>query len=89
MPSFLTVLDDLQPHAVLVLGREVWNHIPFRDGTISEAVGGDYQRLWTRPDGWRIATASIYHPTGSRGFSIKEWQPFVDDLLERAIRQLD
>jgi hypothetical protein len=86
MPPFLSVLDDLRPHAVLVLGRGIWNHIPFRDGTRSEVAVSDFQRLWIRPDGWRIAAASIYHPTGSHGFSVKKWQSYVDDLIERGLR---
>jgi hypothetical protein len=83
---FLTVLDTLRPHAVLVLGMGVWDHIRFPDGSRSEVDGSDRQRLWIRPDGWRIAAAPINHPQ-SHGFSAVKWQPFVDDLLQRGMRE--
>jgi uracil-DNA glycosylase len=88
MLPFLAVVDELRPHAVLVLGRGIWNHISFQDGTASTVAVSDYQRLWTRPNGWKIAAGSIYHPTGSRGFSGKKWKPFVDDLLARGMENL-
>jgi hypothetical protein len=70
----------------LVLGMETWNHIRFPDGTVSEVDVSDRQRIWTRPDGWRIAATSINHPQ-SRGFSAHAWQASVDDLLSRGMKQ--
>jgi hypothetical protein len=85
---FIAVLDRVRPHAVLVLGMETWNHIRFPDGTVSEPDISDRQRIWTRPDGWRIAASSVNHPQ-SHGFAAHEWQPFVDDLLLRGMKQLE
>ena len=83
-PRFLNVLDVCRPHAVLVLGMETWNHIRFPDNTRSEVAVSDRQRTWTRPDGWKVAATSINHPQ-ARGWRASDWQPMVDELLQRGL----
>lgn len=70
---FVTVLDEHQPHAVLVLGVGTWDNIRFDDGTRSVIEGNDnVQRTWIRPNAHRIAATFIKHPR-SQGFSPPVW----------------
>ena len=47
---FLTVLDEHQPHAVLVLGVSTWDNIRFDDGTRSVVEANtSVDRTWIAP----------------------------------------
>lgn len=78
---FLEVLHVLRPRAVLVLGKDLWNHLPPADapGPTLNLLAGPEQARWY---GQAIA-AHVAHPA-SFGFSYKNWGPVLPALIAEA-----
>jgi hypothetical protein len=84
--AFFTVLDRLQPDAILVLSTRLWNHMPGSvDGAIPVAplvVAGKERDAWIYDYAGGKALASwVPHP--SRYFSVPRWRPWVKALMDR------
>jgi hypothetical protein len=80
---FATVLDDVRPARVLVLGADVWNHLSgqFLAGWTSQPITvGQPIFQWSGPDGRGIITTWIDHPS-SFGFSVEHWVGRAAGLL--------
>lgn len=84
---FFSVLEELRPHYILVLGKELWNRMPEPKGTSEEGdrfrAGRRKHESWwyrTGPRSWALA-AHVNHPS-SPGFSAKEAHKVAAALLE-------
>jgi hypothetical protein len=83
---FCALLDEYRPDAVLVLGVATWDAIRFEHDRASrmESDQGEH-RTWTRPDGHEVVATWIPHPSGSHGFSRRDWDVRITHFLGRAV----
>lgn len=87
-PAFVQQLEQLQPHAVLVCGRALWDHLKEVDGLTGapevDAANADISTCTLLIRGRAVGVAApINHPS-SRGFRRERWRPIVTTLLRRA-----
>jgi uracil-DNA glycosylase len=82
-PPFSQVLKMLAPHAILVLGKRLWNKLPEGTSTTLFVDGQSWPaRTYGVADGVNAVATFINHPA-SRGFSAKRWTPIVAALLDQ------
>jgi len=84
-PAFFEVLDSLKPEVVVVLGYELWRHLPKQaneDKAIDTASGPILTRLYSYVGGSSLA-CSIKHP--SSGFNGRDWHPRVMAVIRGTI----
>lgn len=79
---FTDVLDELKPEVVVVLGRELWNHLPQGERLALGRIDGRALegRSWATPKGHSTVLGMTNHPSWP-GFSYKKWRPQVDLLF--------
>ena len=70
----LEVVKQLEPHAILVTGFELWNNVMLGQGLPWGTEG--QQRIGS------VRAARIKHP--SAGFNSDQWRPTVEELIEGA-----
>lgn len=86
--AFHTVLADIRPDAVLVLGAQVWTHMSSRGASLFADDADGLGRIWRYQAGAaRPLAAHTRHPSGSRGFSPAKWAPRVGRFLDLARRE--
>ena len=88
IPACAEVLQNLEPQFVLVLGRELWNHLslPFRIGPSISLPDGktSASQLYELPSRALSCFFPINHPS-SVGWSYKAWCPWVKAAIQEAI----
>ncbi len=87
-PAFAQQLEELRPHAVLVCGRELWDHLKVTDGLTDDPkidrANPDVRTRTLLVGGRAVGVAApINHPS-SRGFRRERWVPAVEALLRRS-----
>lgn len=87
---FFEALDELRPHFILVLGKELWDRLPEPKGTSEEGepirVGRKNHETWwyrTGPRSWALA-AHVNHPS-SPGFRAPDAHKVVQALFEQDV----
>lgn len=82
--AFHSVLEEIQPQAILVLGKKTWQSISDRgaEKVASEQPLGDYY-LYRLDGGAQALAAHVRHPSAS-GFSSAGLHEAVDALLRYA-----
>jgi hypothetical protein len=87
-PAFEEVLMEYKPGFVLVLGEDVWKHLPRCSEPGPMVVLPDGQtresRLYLNDAGYAF-TFRINHPSSPGGWSYKTWTPWVQAALRAAI----
>lgn len=88
--TFVRLLREQRPDAVLVLGVAAWNGLSHRDFLPSRALDSAPSSAlfeWEISPGCSIVTTWVVHPTGARGkhrFRLIEWQGRVRELMHHA-----
>jgi hypothetical protein len=91
--AFPELLTIVKPDVMLVLGKTVWDELPWDDRQPSafqhhpELRTGDDQWgvVYARQDGGHTIAGFVYHPSHP-GWSAKAWYPHVERLLSAAER---
>ena len=78
---FAKTIDELAPHCVLVLGRELLWHVQ-NDQALVRTRNADVF-TYESPSGKRATVGGIKHPTG--GFSYARWRPTVEAMFATAL----
>lgn len=71
------VLADLRPQSMLVLGRELWDHVVGLEPHATDPA----LRQMPLPNGGSALAAAVRHPSAP-GFRYAVWRPLVERLLE-------
>lgn len=92
-PAFEAVLEALEPQALLILGRRLWDHLP---GPTPDSGNQEYEGpclnageldghawVYQLPNEHRVLAAGIHHPSAP-GFNWQRWHPVVCALLRKA-----
>jgi hypothetical protein len=83
-PAFLEVLKNLRPDRVWIIGRELWRHIPARQGKGPDiAVDGATLPLewFTLDDGQKAFVTATPHPASS--LFVRELAPALAEFVHR------
>jgi hypothetical protein len=81
---FLEILKELQPECIIVLGYELWRHLPLT--TAGPVISGAKQEAtfnYATVDSNHALAYGIEHPSSGR-FSSKRWHEFVMRAIELA-----
>lgn len=81
---FDEVLNDKEPNAVLMLGKELTERVVNNHGHEEE-----YEQLFTPYEHNNINYLGIYHPSAFRWFSYDDANPAFQDLLTETIPHID
>jgi len=88
--AFVRQLEILQPHAVLVCGRALWDQLKSVDGLTDgpeiNSTKPDVRSRTLHISGRTVGVAAPINHPASRGFKRERWLPVVDHLLSRADR---
>ena len=76
---FLAVVDALRPAQVLVLGHDLWGHVPGRKDKRIELTGKAWDLYYVPAGDREIPMLPIMHPK-SGGFSWRAMSPWVSAL---------
>lgn len=95
-PAFEAVLEALEPQALLVHGKRLWDHLPgptpcsghqeYEGPHLNAGELDGHAWVYQLPNGHRVLAAGVHHPS-SPGFNWERWHPVVSALLCEA-RQL-
>lgn len=83
---FLEVLELTRPQAVVVLGKDLWGHLPPSAKMLRMEVPTEWEaefRRYALVDGSSVLAAMVNHPS-SRGYQPSAWQVRVRLLLTLA-----
>lgn len=83
--GFMEVLQTLAPECVIVLGYELWKHLPPFGHKGPPMEGAKQTETWRYPldNGREVLAYAILHPS-SGGFSGTYWHPFIMRAIEMA-----
>jgi len=83
---FVEVLETYRPEFVLVLGKELWNHLPVAvAGPRVEGAELNETRKYPTGRGYFALAYGIKHPT-SFGFNGRNWHSFIFQAMQFAER---
>ena len=83
-PEFNTVLEELKPDAIIVLGYRLWQNAYYRhcDGTI-DRMDTEARFVKTVFQGMHIPTMKIAHPSSTKYYKPMELHPQFKKMLSR------
>lgn len=84
---FRAVIDDLQPHAIVVFGKDVWRHLPEGAKEISRETNGSDSiklRYYETPSGQYTVAGSVTHAS-RLNYSVA--RPRIASLLASARKE--
>ena len=91
-PAFEVVLEVLEPQALLIVGRRLWDHIPgptlcnghqdYVYGPLYEGELDGHAWVYQIPNGHVVAAGM--HAPAARDFRWERWHPVVSALLHEA-----
>ncbi len=90
--AFRTVLAELRPQIILVLGRQNWENMPELGGMAGEpltSLGNPYSYTWLYPTaaGEHALAFHVRHPSAP-GFNFRRFIPLFNEARSRAIERL-
>ena len=91
--AFEAVLEALEPQALLILGRRLWNCLPgptpgsghqeYEGPCLNAGELDGHAWVYQLPNGHQVLAAGIHHPSAP-GFRWQRWHPVVCGLLREA-----
>jgi hypothetical protein len=81
--SFFEILQEYNPHCIIVLGFELWKHLPsnFEKGPKIDNAKRPETRRYPTGNGTYSLAYAIIHPA-SWGFSGRDWYSFIMRAIE-------
>lgn len=81
---FREVMNELEPHAVLVLGKRLWKHIPVEDRESGPFKGAECVGMggYSLDGGKSSFMLGVHHP--SSAFRYARWTPAIEALLKHS-----
>lgn len=79
--AFRSVLEQVRPEGVLVMGARLWRNMTKQDEWVG-GVSGDLEPVcaYHLKDGSKVLAAHMWHPSAP-GFRVADWRPRVQSYL--------